>query len=382
VTSDVLIVAAMALPVTAVLARASIFDRRRRRHGTHGERRQQAANTIVARMPSMYSLAAGYPAAPARVAISPRRLVVLLAAALAVIGVEVVVALGDLLVGAIAAAALIVVLVFERPSADSGGAARQRGRVRSALRVLALVPLARLVTITLPLPDISPAAGILVASAVVLVATVRMAWAVGLRIGGFGRDDIGQPVPLAVGYVLGFIAYLAGAPVLVTQHTAGATAAVAVAALLAAAAAEELLYRGVVQMALQRAIGRVGVVVAVVVFATTYLGSGAAALVLVAFVAGLVFADNVMRTGATGGVVLAHAVMAVTASVVWPVLLGAVPPHVDDVVLVAGLGAASLIALAALLRGRGAGLDIVRAPTARRGGGRVSTPPVAKRTPQ
>jgi membrane protease YdiL (CAAX protease family) len=379
---DAVIIAATALPVGAVLARASMFDRRRHRHGSRAERRQHATNTIVARMPSMYSLAAGYPAAPARVAISPRRLVAVLTAVLAVIGVEVVVALGHLLVGAIAAAALIVVLVFDRPSSDSGSAARQRGRVRNALRVLALVPLARLVTITLPLPDISPAAGILIAAAIVLVATVRMAWAVGLRIGGFGRDDLGQPLPLAAGYVLGFIAYLAGAPVLVTDGTAGSVAAVAVIALLAAAAAEELLFRGVVQMALQRAIGRLGVVVAVLVFVATYLGSGAAALVLVALVAGLIFADNVMRTGATGGVVLAHAVLAVTASIVWPVLLGRVPPRVETAVLIAGLGLASLVALAALLRGRGAGLDIVRLPAGRRRGTRVPGARVAKRTPR
>jgi hypothetical protein len=70
----------------------------------------------------------------------------------------------------------------------------------------------------------------------------------------------------------------------------------------------------------------------------------------------------------------------VTASIVWPVLLGRVPPRVETAVLIAGLGLASLVALAALLRGRGAGLDIVRLPAGRRRGTRVPGARVAKRT--
>ena len=96
----------------------------------------------------------------------------------------------------------------------------------------------------------------------------------------------------------------------------------ALVAAVVAAAVEEGVFRGLVQITMQRAAGRVGFVGSVVLFSATYLGTGSAALVLTFALAGLIFADNVARTGSLVGAGLGHVVLVLAAGALWPAVLG------------------------------------------------------------
>jgi hypothetical protein len=169
------------------------------------------------------------------------------------------------------------------------------------------------------------------------------------------------PIPLTVGYVLSLVAYLAGAPVLVGRGSGiGAILAAAFAAGLAAVA-EELVFRGVLQRNLQRAAGRVGVLLGAGLFACGYLGFGSAGLVLAMLVAGLLFGNSVLRTGATGSVALGHILLGVGACIAWPLILGRERPSwADGTVLVVVLALVAIVAAVLLFRGRGASLVVRR----------------------
>ncbi len=82
-------------------------------------------------------------------------------------------------------------------------------------------------------------------------------------------------------------------------------------------------------------------------------------------VAGILFGNSVLRTGATGSVALGHVVLGVGACVVWPLILGRVRPSwVDETVLVVLLAAAAVLAAGLLFRGRGASLVVRRGAAA------------------
>jgi membrane protease YdiL (CAAX protease family) len=118
------------------------------------------------------------------------------------------------------------------------------------------------------------------------------------------------------GAALGLVAYLADAD----PRFEGSTASV-VAALVAVAIVEEVVYRGLVQQTLERAVGRRGVLVATALFVSSYAGSGSTVLLLVLALAGLGFAVSVSSSGSLGGAVVGHAALALGVTVVWPELL-------------------------------------------------------------
>jgi membrane protease YdiL (CAAX protease family) len=87
------------------------------------------------------------------------------------------------------------------------------------------------------------------------------------------------------------------------------------------AVVQELLFRGVLQAAALRALGRAGLVLVSLVFALLHLSLQAPALVPLMFVVGLGFAHLVVRTRSLYGVTLAYAVTYVTAFLVLPSVL-------------------------------------------------------------
>ena len=70
-------------------------------------------------------------------------------------------------------------------------------------------------------------------------------------------------------------------------------------------------------------------------------------------VAGVLFGNSVLRTGATGSVALGHVLLGVGACVVWPLIFGRTRPSwVDETVLVVLLAAAAALAGPAVPRSR------------------------------
>jgi membrane protease YdiL (CAAX protease family) len=123
-------------------------------------------------------------------------------------------------------------------------------------------------------------------------------------------------LPAALG--LGFCASVLKAPT-VDRHNAAPLIG-GVVALLLAAVTEELVFRGVLQRSLARTLGPEGTVLATVVSAALYTGSGWWIVPTIGALAS--FALVVAATGAIGTAILAHCTFTVSAAVVWPALLG------------------------------------------------------------
>ena len=232
---------------------------------------------------------------------------------------------GHLLAGAIADGVLLVVLL--------NVAAWHRmasGAAVSAMRALALVALARVVAAGMPVGDVSEPVAQLMVAVPVGYAALRFAPLVGVRMRRlFAAPSVphrkallGDTGMLAAGAALGLLAYELDAPALATADASSERIAIATVAVTVTVVVEELVFRGLLQTALQRIAGPLGAVAATALFACAYLGSGPAAAVLTVAVAGALFAYGFARSGSLNGAIAGHYALAIGAFVVWPVLLG------------------------------------------------------------
>lgn len=234
---------------------------------------------------------------------------------------------GHLLAAQIAYAVLVLVLVNIAPR-DPAALSDRAAAAQSALRALALVPLIRVFALGLPSRGWSQAGALLLIAVLVGAAALRMAPMVGVRHRSLLSLRLSSPHALAIGagLLLGGVAYLAGAPALWPQGAASRDVGLALAAVTCAAIAEEIVFRGIVQVTFARALGALGVIVATAVFAATYLDAGTTALVLIYALAGFVFARSVSRTATLGGAIIGHVLLALGAGAAWPMIFGRVPP--------------------------------------------------------
>ena len=113
-----------------------------------------------------------------------------------------------------------------------------------------------------------------------------------------------------------------------------------------------VVFRGLVQVTLQRMVGGAGVLAASGLFASTYLGVRPVALILTVALAGLLFGVAVAWTGSLRGAVLGHVLFVVAAGAVWPSLLGrSHPPRLPELATTIALSVAlAVVAVIALLR--------------------------------
>lgn len=235
---------------------------------------------------------------------------------------------GHVLAGQIADAVLLLVLLnFGGRRGAPGGPVPGRPAVRAML-ALSLVPLARVAAAGLPLGPFSRALAELMIALPIGFAAIRLAPGAGVSIPRLlavrpARSNI---VAGGAGLTLGFVVYLVGAPPLLPPDAPSGRFVLALIAATAAAFAEELVFRGLVQITLQRVAGRAGVLAASTLFAFTYLGAGSASLVLAVALAGVVFAHAVARTGALAGAIAGHWALSIGGVLVWPALLGRSPP--------------------------------------------------------
>jgi len=233
---------------------------------------------------------------------------------------------GDVLAGDAADAVLVFLLLQAAPRPIGRNA--QFSRARAAILALVLVPLIRVVGLALPLRDGSGAAGVLSVAILIGGAALGLAPAVGLSRRtllptGLARSQL--PTVL-VGLVLGVFAYLLGAPSLWSSGAPSPQVMLAVLAAACAAVVEEIVFRGVVQLTLQRVALVTGMLASSALFAATYLESYSGPLILAYALAGLMFARSVARTGALGAPVVGHILLVLGAGALWPTLFGRVHP--------------------------------------------------------
>jgi GT2 family glycosyltransferase/membrane protease YdiL (CAAX protease family) len=226
---------------------------------------------------------------------------------------------GHILAGQIVDATLVFAIL------NAAGTLRS-SHTAAAMRGLALVALIPVIAAGLPLWHRSNPAAILFVAVPVAVAALTIAPTAGVPRLALIRADrlVLQLVAVLTGAALGLVAYLVGSPALWTHGSHRLASAIAAAAMVGVA--EELVFRGVLQPALDRAIGRTGVLLATGLFASTVVGAGPTALVLTLVLAGVVFALAVVQTRAPGGAIAGHIALSVGALVAWPAALGARHP--------------------------------------------------------
>lgn len=193
---------------------------------------------------------------------------------------------------------------------------------REALPVLALAPLLRILSVTMPLgqvPQIYWYALIglpLLISTALTVRLLRVTWTcVGL---GRSRWDVQALIALG-GLPLSVIAYLILRPrPVIAAFTWGNLASGSLILIVFVGFAEELVFRGVLQRAILGIFGPSGILLSAVIFAAMYTGASSPAYTLFMGGVGLYFGWCVYRTGSLWGVVMAHSILVIGLACIWP----------------------------------------------------------------
>jgi membrane protease YdiL (CAAX protease family) len=242
---------------------------------------------------------------------------------------EAFIAYWDVSIGVLLHAVLVFLLVnrfvFAGAIASASGERHQHARGANAALALALVPLLRLLGLTMTVDDLPPTARYAVVGAPLLAATI-----LAVHLGPFRNVAprlrawswrVEAPIGLS-GIPLGLAAWVvAGRPGgLVDSSDWGRLALGAAILLVFTGLAEEFLFRGVVQEGLTRVLGGGGVAVTALLFGCTYLSVGPAVYVVFLTTVGFAFGWHVRRTESLLGVGVAHGLMNVGLLLFWPTL--------------------------------------------------------------
>jgi uncharacterized protein len=244
---------------------------------------------------------------------SVRAWLVAIAAALAIQG------LLSPLAGTAACAALVLLLLGN----DAIGSPPSEHAHAQARVALALVPLAGILALALPVDSVDPTLWPLIAMVPLLVGVRRTAERLGLRrrdLGLVAGDRRVQILIASTGVPLGLAAAVVLDPV-PAPHGWAALVGGAIVVGVFVGAAEELVLRGLLQPLLVRAIGPRGVVWTAALSASLYAGSRSPAIVAAA--GGLALGFGVLRdrTSSIAGVAVAHGLLVAGALVIWPQVL-------------------------------------------------------------
>jgi uncharacterized protein len=256
-------------------------------------------------------------AAPQRLAASERQLVVAAAATavLALAGAELLFVERHVLAGLVLDAGLVLVLA----NLAAAGEAQLFG-------VLALVPLARLLSFTMPFGDVPRLYWPALVGAPLLPALALAARGYGFSLSSLGLRRGGLAAQLAIaatGVPLGIAGYaILRPPPVVARLDWSHLLFGSLTLLVFAAFVEELLFRGLLQRGAVGTFGAVGVVFVNVLFAVTAIGSLSAGYAVFAGLEGGWFSVAVSRSRCLWGVIGAHALAAVGLVLVWPAVLG------------------------------------------------------------
>jgi membrane protease YdiL (CAAX protease family) len=271
---------------------------------------------------------------------------------------------GHALAGAIADALLLFLLLnFDLwRSRSRVSEAASFSPVDGAVRAVALVALARVVAAGMPVARASDRLAALTVALAVGFAALRMAPLVGVSLrvlfGASPRERSNLELKVvAGGAVLGLVAYAFGGPDLVAgRHSPGQVAA-AYAVVTLTVVAEELVFHGILQSALQRLAARLGFVAAAALFVSGYLGGGSAGFVLTIALAAVLFGYAFALTSDLASVAVAHWLLAAGAFVAWPLVFGR-----SDVTWLHGPVATALLAIAVVATAALGSTRLPRAP--------------------
>ncbi len=189
--------------------------------------------------------------------------------------------------------------------------------------VLALVPLMRILSVALPLKQMSQLAWYPLVGVPLLLGIALAARTVGHEQPAPRSRWISVPVQLAVallGIPLGAAAYSILHPAPIQPLTVRGIVLATVVLFLFAALVEELIFRRLLQDVIVRLFGTIGILFVSALYASTFAGSMSGAYIAFMGAVGLGFALTVRWTGGLWGVIVAHTFLLVGLLVVWPAL--------------------------------------------------------------
>lgn len=197
---------------------------------------------------------------------------------------------------------LVAVVVHSSLTSDS--------HYRNLILSLALVPLVRIISLAMPLEDVSQVWQYLIIYAPLLVAAIAVVRILGLRakeVGfSFGSFRIQIPVALS-GLLLGVIEYFILTPQpLVTELTWQEIWLPALIFLVSTGFVEEFIFRGVLQRTVVSMFGGRGIIYVSLLFTVMHIGFLSLIDVVFVFLVAMFFGWVVKRTGSLLGVTLAH----------------------------------------------------------------------------
>ncbi len=200
-----------------------------------------------------------------------------------------------------------------------------QGVQRRFLLALALAPLIRLLSLSLPLPSFPFVYWYLVVGTPLFIAAYVAARAGKMTKGMVGLNTRSWPVQLLVGVTgiaLGLLEYLILRPnPLVAELRWEEIFVPAMILLIFTGVLEEVIFRGVMQYSALRNFGRLGLIYVAIVFAVLHMGYHSALDIVFVFAVAVIFGWVTLRTGSILGVSLAHGLTNITLYLVFPFLI-------------------------------------------------------------
>ena len=236
----------------------------------------------------------------------------------AIIAAEALALLSNVAAGLVADAILVAVLITHYVLPPTAA-------YRRLLPALALVPLLRILSLTMPvrqLPQIYWYVMVGVPLLLALGLTIRLLGLTRVQLGMRLSFNRWQLLIGLSGLVVSLPAYLILHPrPLVAAMDLPRTVIDAVILALFVGFSEELLFRGVLQRLVIDLFGTIGIVFSSLLFAAVYFGSLSLGFLLYMGLIGVFFAWTVNRTQSLWGVILAHSLLSISLLLIWPYFL-------------------------------------------------------------
>lgn len=193
-----------------------------------------------------------------------------------------------------------------------------------AFLILALVPLMRILSLTVPIPLVPPVYWYAMAGAPMLLAIVLVNFSIRLDgstlrypaspLAELGMALTGIPISLSA------YAILRPRPIVSATDAIGLFLGVLFLAVFGAFI-EELIFRGLLLSCLRAILGAYGILYGAMLFASLYLSSQSVLYIILAGAIGLLYTIWVERTHNLWGVVFSHAIWYIGLILVWPLVL-------------------------------------------------------------
>ena len=236
---------------------------------------------------------------------------------LGIILAELITNLANPQVGMILHGLLLIVLLVH-------GAHVERRPLRQLFYALSLAPLIRLMSLSLPLSEFPMGYWYLIVGAPLLIAGVISSHTIGFNRGMLGLKFHAIPIQILAGtsgIILGYLEYLILKPdPLAEKLTLEQIWLPALILLIFTGFLEEFVFRGIMQYAAIRSLGRIGIWYIAAVFAAMHIGYRSLLDIIFVFVAAMFFGLITHRTGSILGVTLAHGLTNIGLFLIFPFL--------------------------------------------------------------